>query len=198
MYIEAYEQMINDYNAAIDLANEVPELLEDEELVNAMNELTAGIDTITELMADPANMTDEFLANLETSMELTYVTINRVNSLAELLPILTIAGAGADEAENTYWFACSEDETVGVMVILSADQTQNVYCAGSMVINEDGTYTIYDEDGYTMTMAVEVVEDGLLLTMQDGTQVGMFAAAPKDVIDIMLAIEEGTENVNAQ
>ena len=195
--LEEFQQMLDDYNAVIDLANQVPQITEDEELVNVMNELTAEIDSTTELLEDPANMTEEFMASLSTAMEQTYTTINRLNSLAELLPILTIAGVGVDEEENTYLFAFNEEETVGAMVILSADQTQNVYCAGDMVVSEDGTYTISDGT-YEMSMLVEVIEEGLAITMQDGTVVGMVGAEPKQVVDAMLSIEEATENVNGQ
>ena len=193
-YVEAYEQMLNDYNAAIDFANEVPEILEDQELVDKMNELSAAIEENTELMGDPANLTDEFLAKLEVAMTQTYTTINRLNALGELLPILTIAGVGADEEGNTYYFAFNEEETVGAMVILSADQTQNVACSGAMTVAEDGTYTI-SNDEYEMSMLIEVVEDGLILTMQDGTEVGMVGAEPRAVVDAMLAVQEVTENV---
>lgn len=194
-YIETYEQMLADYNTVIDAANEVPELLENQELVDVMNQLAAGIEENTELMGDPANLTDEFLANLEVAMDQTYVTLNRIHALTELLPILTIAGVGADEEGNTYYFAFNEEETAGAMVILSADQTQNAYCAGDMVVGEDGTYTISDGE-YEMSMLVEVVEDGLALTLQDGTVVGMVGAEPMAVVDAMLAIQEATENVN--
>lgn len=194
-YIEAYNQMLDDYNTVIDMANEVPQLLENQELVDVMNELAAGIEDMTELMSDPANLTDEFLAGVDVAMDQTYATLNRLQTLAELLPILTIAGVGADEEENTYYFAFNEEETVGVMVILSADQTQNVYCAGDMVVSEDGTYTISDGE-YEMSMLVEVVEDGLAITMQDGTVVGMVGAEPMAVVDAMLSIQEATENVN--
>jgi len=195
VYVEAYEQMLNDYNAAIDFANEVPEILEDQELVDKMNELSAAIEENTELMGDPANLTDEFLAGLDVAMDQTYATLNRLQALAELLPILTIAGYGEDEDGNSYYFAFNEEETVGAMVILSADQTQNVYCAGDMVVSEDGTYTISDGE-YEMSMLVEVIEEGLAITMQDGTVVGMVGAEPMTVVDAMLAIQEVTENVN--
>ena len=194
-YLEAYQQMLDDYNATVDMVNEVPQLTEDQEIVDMMNELTAVIEENTELMQDPANLTDDFLANLEVAMTKTYATINRLNALGELLPILTIAGVGADEEGNTYYFAFNEEETVGAMVILSADQAQNVACSGTMTVSEDGTYTISNEE-YEMSMLVEVVEDGLILTMQDGTEVGMVGAEPREVVDAMLSIEEATENIN--
>ena len=194
-YIEAYNQMLDDYNTVIDMANEVPQLLENQELVDVMNELAAGIEEMTELMSDPANLTDEFLAGVDVAMDQTYATLNRLQTLAELLPILTIAGYGEDEAGNSYYFAFNEEETVGAMVILSADQTQNVYCAGDMVVSEDGTYTI-SNDEYEMSMLVEVIDEGLAITMQDGTVVGMVGAEPMAVVDAMLSIQEVTENVN--
>ena len=194
--INAYNQMLADYQAAIDTANATPELNEDTDLAAMINEVTDSINTLTDMMADPANMTDDFISTTYTVIDNAYIIANRINTYAELLPILTVAGAGADEEENTYWFACNEDETVGAMIILSADETQYVYCVGEMVVDENGIYTINDEDGYTMSMAVEAVEGGLILTMQDGTEVGMVAATPREVIEVMLTIEETTENVN--
>lgn len=194
-YVEAYEQMLTDYQAAIDLANATPVLAEDTDLATMINDVTSDIDTITDMIT-PENMTDEFMGQLETVIDAAYVIINRIELYAELLPVLSIAGAGADEEENTYWFACSEDETIGAMVILSADQTQNAYCIGDMTVDADGIYTINDEEGYTMSMAVEAVEGGLLLTLQDGTEVGMVAATPRDVVEVILTVLESTENVN--
>lgn len=196
--IEVYKQMLADYHAAIELANETPALTADEELVNAINEVSATIDEITTIMENPANITDEFIDGVDAMIPQVYTLINKINAMGELLPILTVAGVGVDEENNTYWFACDEEITVAAMVILSADQTQNVACVGEIVDNGDGTCTIYDEEGYTMTMAIEEVEGGLALTMQDGTLVGMVAAEPLDVVDAILAIEEGTENVNEE
>lgn len=194
--IEVYEEMLTDYNKAVDLVNNTKELVGNEELVDMMNEVSASIDTITEAMGDPANMTDEFMSEIDNVIESAYVIVNRIDIYAELLPILTAAGTGVDDEGNTYWFACNDDETVGAMIILSADQTQNVYCVGEMVVDENGVYTINDEDGYTMNMLVETVGGGLVLTLQDGTNVVMLPAEPIDVIETMLTIEETTENVN--
>ena len=191
-----YQQMLDDYNAAVDLMNETPAILEDQELVDIMNELSAELDKITDIVNDPAMLTDDVIASIEEFIPQVYTVINRINTLGELLPILTIAGVGADEEENTYWFACNDDVTVAAMIILSADMSEYVYCVGEVVDNGDGTLTINDEEGYTMTFAVEEVSDGLILTMQDGTQVGMVASTPYEVVDIMISIEEGVTNVN--
>lgn len=193
--LEAYQKMLDDYNAAVDAANAVPQITENQELVDVMNQAAATIDEITTLMDDAANLNDQFFTDLDVFVGQTYVLINRLQELSELLPILTIAGYGEDEAANQYYFAMNEEETVGAMVILSADQTQNVYCAGEMVVSEDGTYTISNGE-YEMSMLVEVIEEGLAITMQDGTIVGMVGADPFDVVDAMLAIQEATENVN--
>lgn len=195
--IDAWQDMLDDYNAAIDLANETPEILEDSELVDEINELSAEMDNLTELLGDPANITDDVIANVEdVVIPSVYAFVDRINTLAELLSVLSIAGIGADVDENTYWFACNEDVSFGAMIILSADETEYVYCVGEMVDNGDGTITINDEEGYTLTMAVEAVEDGLILTLQDGTEVGMLAAEPKEVIDTILGIEESVQNIN--
>ena len=196
--IEEYEQMLADYNAAIEVAKETPELAEDTEFVDFMNEVSASIDTITDAIT-PETLDDELMGQIDVVIENAYIIINRIDVYSELLPILTVAGVGVDDEENTYWFACDEEETVGAMIILSADETEYVYCVGDMSVDENGVYTIVDEEGYMMSMLVEAVEGGLLLTVEDGEggiEVGMAAAAPRDVIEMMLTIEETTENVN--
>ena len=125
--LDEFQQMVDNYNVAVDAANQVSQITEDEELVNIMNELTAEIDSMTELLADPANMTEEFMTGLRGAMEQTYATINRLNSLSELLPILTIAGVGVDEEENTYLFAFNEEETVGSPVFILITQSETSF-----------------------------------------------------------------------
>lgn len=196
-FLEEFQVMMDDYNAVVDAANAVPELTANEQLVTMLNSLAAEIDSTAELMADPANLTDEFMAGTRTAMEQTYATMNRINGMVELLPILTMAGVGADEEGNSYLLGFNDDQTVGAMVILSADKTQNVWCAGDMTVTEDGTYTISNGE-VEMTMLVEVVEEGLVITMQDGTVVAMVGADPVEVVDAMLAVQEATENVNEQ
>ena len=193
--VEKYQQMLDDYNAMAEVARNTPALMEDSELVDVMNELAAEIDNVTDTISDPEVLTDDVIASVEEFIPQVYTVINRMNTLAELLPILTTAGVGADEEENTYWFACNDDVTVAAMLILSADMSEYVSCVGDVVDNGDGTLTITEEN-YTMTFAVEEVEDGLILTMQDGTQVAMIPATPLEVVDMMISIEEGVTNVN--
>ena len=196
-YVDAYEKMLKDYQAAIDLANKTPELSNDKDLADMINEVTDDINTITDAIADPETFTDELMSQLDDVIDAGYIIANRIEVYAELLPILTIAGVGTDDEENTYWYACNDDETVGAMIILTADEKQNVSCVGEMTIDKNGVYTINDEDGYTMSMTMEVAEgDVVIITLQNGVKVNMIGATPRDVIEMMLTIEETTENIN--
>lgn len=194
--VDAYEKMLEDYQGAIDLANKTPELANDKEFAEFMNEVTDSINELTELIADPANLTTEVMAEVNVVIENAYVIINRIEAYAELLPILTIAGIGTDAEKNTYWFALNEDETVGAMVILSADEKEHAYCIGEMTVDAKGVYTINDEDGYTMSMTFQVVDDDIIVTLQDGTRVDMVGATPREVVEAILSIQENTQNVN--
>lgn len=202
---QEYLDMCEAYDAAVEVVNATPELLEQQELVDVMNELTGVIIEADEYFADPATLTPEVMESLRTAFDETYKFIDEVNALAssvetteadELASILTIAYGGADEEENTYYFACDENVTFGAIVILSADMTQNVNCVGEIIDNGDGTVTINDEEGYSITFMVEEAEGGVILTLEDGTVVGMAAWDAKEIIDMMLTIDTETENVN--
>ena len=208
---QEYLDMCVAYDEAVNLVNDTPELLEQQELVDVMNELTAAIDEADELFADPANLTPEVMDGLRTAFDQVYTFVDEVNTLVEsidtdanteaseideLASVLTIGYGGADEAENTYYFVCDDEVTFASLVILSADMTQNVYCIGEVVDNGDGTMTINDEEGYTITFAVEEAEGGVILTLEDGTTVGMAAWDPAEIIEMMLTIDAETENVN--
>ena len=195
-YVDAYNKMLKDYQAAIDIANDTPALVNDKELTDSINEVTDDINTIAEAMEDPETFTDELMNQLDDVIDAAYVIANRIETYAELLPVFTIAGVGTDEDENTYWYACNEDETVGAMVIMTADQKQNVYCIGEMKVDKNDIYTIKDEEGNTMTMKMEVEGDIVYITMQNGAKVTMMGAKPSDVIEMMLTIDETTENIN--
>lgn len=208
-FAQEYIDMCAAYDEAVNLVNATPELLEDQELVTVMNDLTASIDSVDELFEDPANLTPEAMDELRTAFADVYSFIDEVNNLVgavssdgeanavdDLASVLTIAYGGADDAGNTYYFACDQDVTFGSYFILSADMTQNAYCVGNIVDNGDGTLTINDEEGYTTTFAVEEAEGGVILTLEDGTTVGMAAWEPSEIIEMMLTIEQQTQNVN--
>lgn len=206
---QEYLDMCEAYDEAVDLVNATPELLEVQELVDAMNELTTAIDEADECFADPELLTDEVMEGLRASFAETYKFIDEVTALAgnaenaevmdadALAEIFTIGYCGADEEENTYYFVCDDAVSVGGIVILSSDVTQNLNVVGDIVDNGDGSVTINDDTGYSITFFVEEDEEGdLILTLQDGTQVAMGAYDAKEVIDMMMTIDEETENIN--
>ena len=196
-YVDAYEQMLKDYQTAIDLANKTTELANDKELADLMNDLTDSIDEMTDMVSNPENLTDDFMAAMETVIENAYFIIERVEAYAELLPILTVSGVGSDEEGNSYWFACNDEKTVAALVILSADEKEHVYCIGEMSVNpETVKYTISDEDGYTTTFSLQIIVDEIIITFEDGTRVYFDAASPREVIEAIFSIQENTENVN--
>lgn len=204
-FVEEYVEMCEAYNAAVDLVNATPELSEQQELVDVMNELTAAIEEADEICADPSLLTPEVMESLRTAFDETYKFIDEINAAAgsvettdstDLASVLTIAYAGADEEENTYYFVCDDTLSFGAIVILSEDMTQSVNCVGEIVDNGDGSLTINDETGYTITFMVEEVEGGLILTLDDGTVVGMAPWDTQEVLDMIIAIDEGTEILN--
>lgn len=207
-FVEEYNTMVNDYNAALEVMETIPELMEQETLVNTMNELTTLIEEVGEICEDPALLTDENMEMLRTtSFAETYKLIDQINAYAEggaagevsdrdaMAALFTTAFCGADEADNTFYFLCDDDITVAAFVILSADATQSANVVGQVTDNGDGTLTITGEGGEYITFMVEAVEEGLLLTLEDGTAV---TAVPWDIneaIDFVLTIDEGTEIV---
>ena len=202
---EEYVEMCEAYNAAVDLINATPELASQQELIDAVNELTAVIEEADAICADPSLLTPEVMEGLRVSFDNTYAFIDSVNAAVEgiettnstdLASILTIAYAGADEEENTYYFVCDDAVSFGAIVLLSTDMTQSMNCVGEIVDNGDGSLTINDETGYTITFMVEEAEGGLILTLDDGTIVGMAPWDTQEVLDMIIAIDEGTEILN--
>lgn len=209
---EEYLQLLEDYQAAIDAANAVPELLEDQGFVDTMNELTDAVSEMDALFGDPSLLTDEVIAEMRIAFDAVYETIDEVNALVaastgtgvseditveDLAAVFTIGYVGADDKENTYYFICDEELLSAGLVVLSADETQNVMCIGDVTENEDGSITIVDEDGMTATInSVEEVEGGIILTIDEVLEVAMVPYDSAEVLSMMFIIEEGSRNVN--
>ena len=143
------------------------------------------------------------MVQIKDTIEKGYLFIDEVNALVDgeevvedLASVLTIAWAGADEDENTYYFVCDEEVTYGLLVVLSADMTQNLNCVGEIVENEDGTITIVDETGYTATLATEEVDGGLIVTIDNELEVAMVSYDAEEILDLVYQIDTQTENVN--
>lgn len=204
---EEFYEMIDAYNAAIDVLEANPELKEG--VVDTVNELTAAIEEAKEWFADPELLTAEVMDGLKNAMAETYKFIDEVNTAAgisgdvetseyakELASVLTIAFGGVDEDENTYYFISDEEITEAAYVALSADMTQNVKCIGKVVENEDGSLTIKDEEGYETTFTAEAVDGGMILTLQNGVEVAMVPWDAAEIIELVLTIGANTENIN--
>lgn len=207
-FVDEFNTMVDEYNAAIDKFNATPELSENQELVDIMNTLTEAINDVTEICNDPSLLTDENMELLRTtSFVETYKLIDEINAYESgaesgevsdkdaLASLFTMAGCGADEADNTYYFLCDDEITVAAFVILSADTTQSANVVGQVTDNGDGSLTVTGEGGEYITFMVEEVEDGLLLTLEDGTVVTLVPWDINEAIDFVLAIDEGTEIV---
>lgn len=206
---QEYLDMCEAYDEAVDLVNATPELLEVQELVDVMNELTAVIDEADECFADPELLTEETMEGLKASFAETYKFIDEVTALAgtmsgsekimdvdALAEVLTIGYCGADTEDNTYYFVCDESVAFGGIVILSANTEESVNVVGDIVDNGDGSITINDETGYTITFFVEEADGGVILTLQDGTEVAMGSYDAKEVLDMMFIIDEETTILN--
>lgn len=200
---QEYLDLCEAFDVAADRVNNTPDLLEQEEIVNTMNEVADALISLDECFGDPALLTEEVMVQIKDTIEKGYLFIDEVNVLVDgeevvedLASVLTIAWAGADEDENTYYFVCDEEVTYGLLVVLSADMTQNLNCVGEIVENEDGTITIVDETGYTATLATEEVDGGLIVTIDNELEVAMVSYDAEEVLDLVYQIDTQTENVN--
>ena len=115
---------------------------------------------------------------------------------AALRSIFTGAIAGADEAENTYWFLFDDELTFGAFVILSADFTQSVNVVGEITSrDEDGALVITDEstNSYIAFTVVEEGEDYLTVQIEEGNEVTLINYDLDEAIQTVIGIDETTE-----
>jgi uncharacterized lipoprotein YehR (DUF1307 family) len=82
-FAQEYIDLVEAYNLIVDRVNEAPELLENEELINVMNELADEITNIDELFEDPETLTSEAMASLRVAFEEVYKFIAEAESLLE-------------------------------------------------------------------------------------------------------------------
>lgn len=208
-FVEEFNTMVDDYNAAIDAANANEEILNNQEVVDTINTVTASIEEASEIIADPANLTAEVMEGYRTAFAETYTLIDSIYAFlnegasaemsegeAALRELFTVALAGADEAENTYWFLFDDELTFGAFVILTADYTQSVNVVGEITSrDEDGALVITDEstNSYIAFTVVEEGEDYLTVQIEDGNQVTMINYDLDEAIETVIGIDETTE-----
>lgn len=135
----------------------------------------------------------------ESAVETQVVAETEVSGIDEeakaaMMEIFSSALAGADEAENTYWFLFDDELTVGAFVILSADYTTSTNVVGEIVEEENGALTVVDEAGNYITFSVvEEGEDYIVVSLEEGNEVTMIAYDFEEAVDTILAIDEVTE-----
>ena len=210
-FIDEFNTMVDEYNAAVDVVNATPELAESQELVDVLNQLTDAINEVSEICEDPSLLTEENMEQLRTTAFVeTYKLIDEINAYAEggeatsemsgeeaLKALFTVALAGADEAENTYWFLFNDDLTIGGCVILSADYTQSVNVLGTVTADGDAMVITDDETGdYISFTVVEEGEDYLVVSVEGGNEVTIVNYDLDEAIQTVLAIDENTEIMN--
>lgn len=69
---QEFMDMATAYDAVVERVNNCPELLENEELINTMNELADGIIEADEYFADPETLTAEVMEGLYAAIDATY------------------------------------------------------------------------------------------------------------------------------
>ena len=211
-FVEEFNTMVADYNAAIDAANENEEILNDQEVVDTINTVTASIDEAAEIIADPANLTAEVMEGYRAAFAETYTLIDSIYAVvndgasaemsegeAALRELFTVALAGADEAENTYWFLFNDELTVGACVILSADYTQSVNVLGT--VSADGDAMVITEEETGRFVKFTVIEEGtdeegdpyMVVSFEEGNEVTVYNDSLDEVIEVVLGIDETTE-----
>ena len=208
-FVDEYLQLCDDYDAAIAVLESTPELAENQELADVMNTLTDAIAEVADICADPELLTEENMELLRTtSFAETYKLIDQINAYANgetaemseeeaaLRSVFTGAIVGSDEAENTYWFLFDDELTFGAFVILTADYTQSVNVVGEITSREeDGALVITDEstNSYIAFTVVEEGEDYLTVQIEDGDQVTMINYDLDEAIETVIGIDETTE-----
>lgn len=111
----------------------------------------------------------------------------------KLKSILSIGYAGADNHGTTIYWATDADVSFGLLLAVSADQSQKISFVG--YIQEDGTkLTITDDKtGNARTVDVQPIEmdgqAGLQMTDEDGDITALFPVPVDQVIDAMFAAE---------
>ena len=209
-FVDEYLQLCDDYDAAIVVLEGIPELSENQEFVDVMNTLAEAIIDVADICADPELLTEENMELLRTtSFAETYKLIDQINAYATggetaemsgeeaLKALFTVAMAGADEAENTYWFLFNDDLTIGACVILSADYSQSVNVLGTVSADGDALVITDDETGdFVKFNVTEEGEDYLVIAFEEGNEVTIINEDLDEVIEMVLGIDETTEILN--
>lgn len=209
-FVDEYLQLCDDYDAAIVVLEGIPELSQDQEFVDTMNGIADAIIETADICADPELLTAENMELLRTeSFAEIYNLIDEINAYANggetaevsgeeaLKALFTTALAGADEAENTYWFLFNDDLTMGACVILSADYTQSVNVLGTVSADGDALVITDDETGdFVKFNVTEEGEDYLVVAFEEGNEVTIINEDLDEAIEMVLAIDETTEILN--
>lgn len=115
------------------------------------------------------------------------------NIVDKLKAILSIGYAGADNHGTTIYWATDADVSFGLLLAVSADQSQKISFVG--YIQEDGTkLTITDDKtGNARTVEVQPIEvdgqAGIQMTDEDGDITALFPVPVDQVIDAMFEAE---------
>ncbi len=170
----------DDADAAEEVVTEEAEEAEEEEAVEEEPEEEAEA---TEEEATEEEATEE-------SGEETDDTQAKIDALKATFPS-GFAGAG-DDGSELYW-ALSEDASSGILVIVSADGSENMVFVGDVTDNGDGTVTITDNDsGSNFTVGVEASQDDegkdcVILTISDSVA-ALYPVPGDKVIDAMMSM----------
>ena len=116
-----------------------------------------------------------------------------VEDKAEMLKqVLTIGYIGTDEYDSTVYWAISEDADFGVLLVVSADESQKISFVGD-IVSEGTTLTITDNStGNSRTVDIQeaTTEDGnqeaIILTDEDGDQTVLIPVEVDKVIDAIM------------
>ena len=208
-FVDEFNTMVDDYNVVVEAFNATPELVENQELSDMMNEITACIDEAAEIISDPANLTAEVMDSYRAAFANTYDLMASVEAYiggdataevseekAAMQAVFTSALAGTDEVDNTYFFLCDEELTFGAFVVLSADGTQSINVVGEITSREeDGALVITDEttSTYAAFTTVEQGEDYIVIAVEGANEVTLVNWDLEEAIDVVLAIDETTE-----
>lgn len=121
-------------------------------------------------------------------------------SLADLEGILTCGymGVANDDEETTLYLAMDDEPSFAILLMLSADLTENISFVGECTDNGDGTLTIADESsGTQITFGVKDNGDGTFhLDCGDAGSATVAGCEVSDVLKAMDIIDQNTSAVN--
>lgn len=187
-----FSDMVDRFNDVVDKVNASPTLLEEQELVDQMNELSAEISAADEKFASPKTLTPEVMTWLKTAIEATHTFIKEAEALL-------------DEIEKLESNSGGKAVIVPVEIFNNTGMEIHTLALSPANTKEWGENLIVEviKDGEMVLAEITFTKDTLVwdILIQDGgeTQVTFmgldFSEANSDGAKLVLELTEGREYI---